>query len=140
MTPTGSEEIEETVLSPDPSESSVRRISWLAVGVSLVTTALGLVGGLDFALSVAAGGLLALLHFGALRWMVDRVAQPSPTRGTRLALLGFGLRYALLGAALYVIFAVWKANVVAVSLGLSAPVAAIFFEWGFEAFEGRARS
>jgi len=140
MTPTGPAKTEEAVLLRDAAEPSVRRISWLAVGVSLVTTALGLVWGVDFALSIAAGGLLALVHFSALRWMVDRVAQPSPTRGTRLALLGFGLRYALLGAALYVIFAVWKANVVAVSLGLSAPVAAIFFEWGFEAFEGRARS
>jgi uncharacterized membrane protein (UPF0136 family) len=119
---------------------SVQRVGWLALGVTLATTALGLLWGADFALSVAAGGVLALLHFGALRWMVERVAQPSPTRGTKLAILGFGLRYALLGAALYVIFAVWKANVVAVSLGLSAPVAAIFFEWGFEAFEGRARS
>ena len=111
----------------------------LAVGVTAATTAVGLLWGVDFALSVAAGGLLALLNFSALRFMVERVAQPSPTRGTRLAVLGFGLRYALLGAALYVIFAVWKANVVAVSLGLSAPVAAIFFEWGFEAFEGRVR-
>jgi uncharacterized membrane protein (UPF0136 family) len=121
-------------------EPSVRRVGWLAVCATLGMTAIGLLWGVDFGLSVAAGGLLALLHFSALRWMIERVAQPSPSRGTKLALLGFGLRYALLGAALYVIFAVWKANVVAVSLGLSAPVAAIFFEWGFEAFEGRARS
>jgi len=125
---------------PEPPEPSARRVAWLAVAVTAVTTALGLLGGVDFALSVAAGGLLALGHFGALRWMVERVAQPNPGRGSKLAIVGFGLRYALLGAALYVIFAVWKANVVAVSLGLSAPVAAIFFEWGFEAFEGRARS
>ena len=124
----------------EPADSSVRRVGWLAVGATLATAAFGLLWGVDFALSVVVGGLLALLHFSALSWMVERVAQPSPTRGTKLALLGFGLRYALLGAALYVIFAVWKANVVAVSLGLSAPVAAIFFEWGFEAFEGRARS
>ena len=118
---------------------SERRVGWLAVGVTAATTAVGLFWGVDFALSVAAGGLLALLNFSALRFMVERVAQPSPTRGTKLAVLGFGLRYALLGAALYVIFAVWKANVAAVSLGLSAPVAAIFFEWGFEAVEGRVR-
>ena len=125
---------------PEQTEPSVQRVGWLGVGITAATTAVGLLWGVDFAVSVAAGGLLALLHFSALRWMVERVAQPSPNRGTKLALLGFGLRYALLGAALYVIFAVWKANVVAVSLGLSAPVAAIFFEWGFEAFEGRARS
>ena len=129
-----------TVEELEQTGPSVRRVGWLAVGATLATTAIGLLWGVDFALSVAGGGLLALLHFSALRWMIEQVAQPNPTRGTKLALLGFGLRYALLGAALYVIFALWKANVVAVSLGLSAPVAAIFFEWGFEAFEGRARS
>ncbi len=124
---------------PEPSEPSVRRVGWLGAGVTAATTVVGLLWGVDFALSVAAGGLLALLNFGALHWMVERVAQPSQTRATKLAVLGFGLRYALLGAALYVIFTVWKANVVAVSLGLSAPVAAIFLEWGFEAYEGRVR-
>jgi len=116
-----------------------RRIGWLAVGVTGLATGLGLLGGVEFAASVAAGGLIALINYGALSWIVDRVAQPSPRRGTKLAVLGFGLRYALLGVALYVIFAVWNANVVAVSLGLSAPVAAIFFEWVFEAYEGRAQ-
>ena len=124
----------------EPPEPSGRRVGWLGVGITAAAAAAGLSWGVDFAVSVAAGGLLALAHFSALHWMVERVAQPSPTRGSKLAILGFALRYVLLGAALYVIFAVWKANVVAVSLGLSAPVAAIFFEWGFEAFEGRARS
>ncbi len=116
-----------------------RRVGWLAVGLAGLATGLGLLGGIDFAASVAAGGLIAVVNYGALSWIVDRVAQPSPRRGTKLAVLGFGLRYALLGGALYVIFAVWDANVVAVSLGLSAPVAAIFFEWVFEAYEGRAQ-
>ena len=128
---------DEAGLIPAPS---IRRVGWLGVGVTVATTAIGLLWGVEFALAVAAGGVLALLNYSGLRWMVERIAQPNPTRGTKLAVLGFGLRYALLGAALYVIFAVWKANVVAVSLGLSAPVAAIFFEWGFEAFEGRART
>ncbi len=116
-----------------------RRLGWLAVGLTGLVTGLGLLGGVDFAASVAAGGLIALVNYGALIWIVGRVAQPSPRRGTKLAVLGFGLRYALLGVALYVIFAVWNANVVAVSLGLPAPVAAIFFEWVFEAYEGRVQ-
>lgn len=116
-----------------------RRLGWLAAGLAGLATGLGLLGGVDFAASVAAGGLIALANYGALSWIVDRVAQPNPRRGTKLAVLGFGLRYALLGVALYVIFAVWNANVVAVSLGLSAPVAAIFFEWVFEAYEGRVQ-
>ena len=117
-----------------------RRLGWLAVGLTGLATGLGLLGGVDFAASVAAGGLIALVNYNALSWIVLRVAQPSPRRGTKLAVLGFGLRYALLGVALYVIFAVWNANVVAVSLGLSAPVAAIFLEWVFEAYEGRAQA
>jgi CO dehydrogenase/acetyl-CoA synthase delta subunit len=111
----------------------------LAIGLTALATALGLFGGVDFALSVAAGGTIALVNYSALSWMVDRIAQPRRRRGTKLAVLGFGLRYALLGVALYVIFAFWNVNVVAVSLGLSAPVAAIFFEWVFEAYEGRVQ-
>ena len=111
----------------------------MAVGLAGLATGLGLLRGIDFAASVAAGGLIALINYSALSWIVGRVAQPNPRRGTKLAVLGFGLRYALLGVALYVIFAVWNANVVAVSLGLSAPVAAIFFEWVFEAYEGRVQ-
>ena len=116
-----------------------RRLGWMAVGLTGLATGVGLLGGVDFAASVAAGGLIALVNYSALSWIVGRVAQPSSRRGTKLAVLGFALRYALLGAALYVIFALWKANVVAVSLGLSAPVAAIFFEWVFEAYEGRVQ-
>ncbi len=116
-----------------------RRIGRLAVGLTGLATGLGLLGGVDFAASVAAGGLIALANYSALSWIVDRVAQSNPRRGAKLAVLGFGLRYALLGGALYVIFGLWNASVVAVSLGLSAPVAAIFFEWVFEAYEGRAQ-
>lgn len=116
-----------------------RRLRRLAVGLTGLATGLGLLESVDFAASVAAGGLIALVNYGALAWAVERVAQPSPRRGAKLAVLGFALRYTLLGAALYVIFTVWNANVVAVSLGLSAPVAAIFFEWVFEAYEGRAQ-
>jgi len=119
-----------------PPEPSGRRVAWLGAAVTAGASGLGLLWGVDFALSVLAGGLLALVHFSALSWMVERIAQPRRKRVSRLAILGFALRYALLGFALYVIFAVWNLNVVAVSLGLSAPVAAIFFEWGLEAYEG----
>ena len=124
---------------PVPPAAAERRVGWLAVGLACLATGLGLLGGVDFAVSVAAGGFIALVNYSALSWVLGRVAQPSARRGAKLAVLGFALRYALLGAALYVIFAVWNANVVAVSLGLSAPVAAIFFEWVFEAYEGRAQ-
>ena len=124
---------------PEHPAAAERRVGRLAVGLTGLATVLGLLGGVDFAASVAAGGFIALVNYGALSWFVDRVAQPRPRRGAMLAVLGFGLRYALLGGALYVIFAVWNANVVAVSLGLSAPVTAIFFEWVFEAYEGRAQ-
>ena len=124
---------------PAPPAAAERRVGWLAVGLAGLATGLGLVGGVGFAASVGAGGLIALVNYSALSWLLERVAQPSPRRGAKLAVVGFALRYALLGGALYVIFAVWDANVVAVSLGLSAPVAAIFFEWVFEAYEGRTQ-
>ncbi|MFQ5793112.1 MAG: ATP synthase subunit I, partial [Acidobacteriota bacterium] len=89
----------------------------------------------EFALGVAAGGALALLNYGAIAWMVEGFVRRPSRRARWLAAFGLGARYVLLGLALYVIFAIWRANVLAVSLGLSAPVAAIFVEWGIETYE-----
>jgi len=54
-----------------------------------------------------------------------------------LAGLWFGVlfRYILLCIALFVIIGVWHANVVAVALGFSAPVAAVFVECGLHAYQ-----
>ena len=111
------------------------RLRWLTVGVAAATSIVGLLRGVDFALGVAAGATVALVSYGALDWLVTKAPGGKPSRGACLAVLSFGLRYILLGLALYAIFAIWRASVMAVILGLSAPVAAIFIEWGLETYE-----
>jgi hypothetical protein len=114
---------------PEAAERRLRRNSWLIVSVS---TLLALVWGLAPAAAVAASGALAALNVEGLSRMVAFVTSRSPQRASSLSVLGLGLRYLLLGVGLFVIFGVWRANVIAVTFGLSAPVLAVFLEWGLE--------
>lgn len=84
------------------------------------------------AAAVAAGGALSALNIEGLVKLVHVVTARSPVKASWLAILGVGFRYLLLGIGLFVIVSVWRANVVAISLGLSAPVAAVFLEWGLD--------
>jgi ATP synthase I chain len=118
-------------LEPDAehAERRFRRNSWLAVGA---LSALGLFWGAPVAGAVAAGGILSALNVEGLSKLVHLVTAGSPERGSAVTILGVGLRYLLLGVGLFVILSVWRANVIAFSLGLSAPVAAVFLEWGLD--------
>lgn len=82
------------------------------------------------------GAGVAAVNF---RWMHKAVqslgAGKSP--GKRMAVL-LGLRYLALGAAGYVIVEVFGANLIALLIGLSVPVAAIVVEAVFELTYGRA--
>lgn len=115
---------------PEAAERRLRRNCWLLVGAS---TLLALVWGLAAAAAVAASGALAALNVEGLSRTVALVTSRSPEKASRLTILGLCLRYLLLGAGLFVIFGVWRANVIAVTFGLSAPVLAVFLEWGLEA-------
>ena len=112
---------------PEASEKRLILVSWSVVGVFAL---LGLFWGLSTAAAVAASGALAALNVEGLARLVGIVTARSPNRGSWIAVAGVGLRYLLLGFALFVILSVWRANVIAISIGLSAPVAAIFLEWG----------
>lgn len=114
---------------PDAGERRLRRNSWLLVALF---SALGLFWGLPVAAAVAGGGALSALNVEGLVKLVHLVTAGSAERASWLAILGVGLRYLLLGIGLFVIVSVWRANVVAISVGLSAPVAAVFLEWGLE--------
>jgi hypothetical protein len=122
---------------PDTAERRLRKTSWAAV---LVFSLLGLVWGLPAAAAVAAGGILSALNVEGLARLVRVVTVRSSQKASWLTILGVGFRYLLLGVGLFVIVSVWHANVVALSLGLSAPVAAVLLEWGLDSMrEFRSR-
>ena len=111
----------------EPSEARLRRLAW---GAALLLAACGLVFGPTFSLSVLLGGALALVHFELILRLVEMVSKANPGRGAAVAVLGFGFRYVLSFLALYVIFTLWRLNVLAIVVGLSAPVVAVCAEWG----------
>ena len=86
--------------------------------------------GVHVGLAVLAGGALSALNVEGLARFVGLVTETEPGRASWLTVIGLGFRYLLLGLALFVILSVWRANILAVSLGLSAPVAAVCLEWG----------
>ena len=59
-----------------------------------------------------------------------RLTGDRPESVSWLGVFGVLLRYILLCIALFVIISVWQADVVALAVGLSAPVVAVFVECG----------
>ncbi len=114
---------------PDAAERRLRRNSWFLVGV---LSGLGLFWGAPVAAGIAAGGALSALNVEGLAKLVRVATARSPDNAYWVTILGVGLRYLLLGFGLFVIVSVWRVNVLAVTVGLSAPVAAVFLEWGLD--------
>ncbi len=104
----------------------MRRVTWSSVALF---SGLALFWGVPRAMSVLAGGVVSALHMEALAIFIRRVTSRAESGLSRLAAIGLGARYLLLGLVLFVIFSVWQVDVVAVAIGLSAPVAAVCFEW-----------
>lgn len=116
---------------PDASVARLRRHAVWAVGLFALG---GLAFGPKFSLGAIGGGVFALANFEALAWLVDRLTGDKPASVSWLGVFGVLFRYILLCIALFVIIGVWHANVVAVALGFSAPVAAVFVECGLYAY------
>jgi hypothetical protein len=113
----------------------LRRVSWAAVGVFTLGAAYW---GRDCVLGTVSGGVLAMVGLEAIARLVGRLTRDRPGSGSWLGVFGLLFRYILLCIALFVIIGVWHANVVAVALGFSAPVAAVFVEcslYAYQAFE-----
>jgi hypothetical protein len=110
---------------PEASERRLRRTSWLLVAALTVG---GLPFGAGFAAGVFAGGTLSALNMEGLVHLVRWVTAVSSGRASWIAVIGVAFRYLLLGIGLFVILSVWRVNVLALSLGLSAPVAAVVLE------------
>lgn len=74
-------------------------------------------------------GLAAIAH------LVGGLVADRPATVSWLGVFGLLFRYILLCMALFVIIGVWHASVVAVALGFSAPLAAVFVECGLYAYQ-----
>ena len=119
-------------LAPDASLARFRRHAIWAVGIFALT---GLWFGLRFFLGALAGGVFAIANLEAIARLVGKLTGDKPGSVSWLGVFGVLFRYILLCIALFVIIGVWHANVVAVALGFSAPVAAVFVECGLYAYQ-----
>ncbi len=119
-------------LAPDASLARLRRHAIWAVGIFALA---GLVFGLRFFIGALAGGVFAIANFEAITRLVGNLTGDKPGSVSWLGVFGVLFRYILLCIALFVIIGVWHANVVAVALGFSAPVAAVFVECGLYAYQ-----
>ena len=95
----------------------------------------GLWFGLRFFVGAVAGGLFAIGNLEAIARLVGKLTGDKPGSVSWLGVFGVLFRYILLCITLFVIIGVWHANVVAVALGVSAPVAAVFVECGLYAYQ-----
>lgn len=119
-------------MSPGMSLARLRRHAVWAVGIFALA---GLWFGPRSFLGALAGGVFALANFEAIARLVGKLTGDKPGSVSWLGVFGVLVRYILLCIALFVIIGVWHANVAAVALGFSAPVAAVFVECGLYAYQ-----
>jgi hypothetical protein len=89
--------------------------------------------GTAFAASVLAGGAFSAVNMEGLVLLVHRVTDTTSGRLSFFAVFAVAFRYLLLGVGLFVIVTVWHVSVLGLSLGLSAPAAAVFVEFARDA-------
>lgn len=119
-------------LDPDAALLRIRKIAWGAVALF---SCIGALFGMPHFIGVVSGGLLAMVGFDALSRLVSRLTGERPGSIAWLGVMGLLFRYILLSIALFVIIRVWHANVVALAVGFSAPVAAVFVECGLYMYQ-----
>ena len=110
------------------SEGRERRVVRRAVACALAGTLIGLMFGPRIGLSVLAGAAVSVGNLLVLRRMVDGFRNEQSAGSALFAAALSGVRYLLLGAALFAIIAVLKADLIGVVCGLGAPLLAIMFE------------
>lgn len=81
-----------------------------------------LLGSSRFALSVVAGGILALANFYWLRSILIRAFRLQPQKATSFTLFRYVVRLAILAAAIFVLVVYCRADVFGLLLGLSVLV------------------
>ncbi|MFQ5432513.1 MAG: ATP synthase subunit I [Nitrospinota bacterium] len=105
--------------------------SIIAIRAFTITLFTALITGILYsapdAVSVLAGGLLAVTNFRLMARFLKRTIVPGlePARGRALGMTSFFLRYALLGAVLLVVIRLISSPVFFI-IGLTSVVAAVF--------------
>ena len=107
-----------------------RRVVRRAVFSGLAASLVGLMVSPAIGLSVLAGATVSVGNLLVLRRMVAGFRDERSARSALVAAALSGVRYFLLGAALFAIIAVLKADLIGVVCGLGAPLLAILFELG----------
>ena len=86
-----------------------------------------LLGSSRFALSVVAGGILALANFYWLRSILVRAFRLQPEKATRFTLFRYVVRLAILAVAIFVLVVYCRVDIFGLLLGLSVLVFNIIF-------------
>jgi hypothetical protein len=111
-------------------DAVLTRVARKAIVVSAVFAAVALIlGGLDAAVGVVGGAILALMSFLLLKRGTARMADPSAGAAARGGGLGLILvRYALLGLAAYVMVVRLRLHPIGLLAGVSSIAAAVAIE------------
>lgn len=114
----------------------------LGLGI-LASVALLVAFGWQVAAGFAAGAAVAVVNFYWLKRTVgalaERATRPGSAKPTRGVLLRFGLRYLLVGLAVYVIFRSSSLSLYGLFAGLLLPVAAVGCEAAYEIYAAMRR-
>jgi hypothetical protein len=114
----------------------------LALGI-LASVALLVAFGWQMGAGFAVGAAVAVINFYWLKRAVgalaERGTQPGAGKPSRGVLVRFGLRYLLVGLAVYVIFGSSSLSLYGLFAGLSLPVAAVGCEAAYEIYAAMRR-
>ena len=123
--------------SDPPVDVAIRRmdrIGWVlaAAGTAVTFAGRGVSSGCGF----LCGALISLLNFRWWKTVVGRLGDPGRGPGLRGSAAILGLRYLLIGGAIYVIVKYLEVNLTAILAGLFVSVAAVVIELLYELIYG----
>ena len=117
--------------SPEPAPAAAEgRLVRRAVAFSLAAGLIGLSLGPRFGLSVLGGAAVSLGNIVVLRRTVGGLTGSLSSRSAITLAALTGVRYLLLGAALFAIIFLGNADGIGVACGLGAPLLAVLLELG----------
>ena len=110
------------------------RLTRRALAFGAAAGLIGLSFGPRIGLSVLGGATVSVLNIVVLRRTVAGLTAAASARSAIALAALTGVRYLLLGGALFAIIALWNADVIGVVCGLGAPLLAVLLELGSGGF------